>query len=76
MIKTVTLTKDWVLLSTNVAMIQFVEDALMQIGSETAPTGSVGFIMGEEEKFVSSITQNVWARAKHKETTYAIVYEL
>lgn len=61
--KEVAINSEWSMITDKPALIQFTNAAMMSLG-DTVPTGSLGFYMNPNEKYVNTTTGvKVWARS-------------
>lgn len=67
---------EWALVVSNVAMIQFHEDAIMRIGDVSEPAVNTGFTMNGGEKYIHNSLENVWARAVSKRASRITLCEI
>ena len=60
--KTVAVGDDWTLITELPSMLQFSSEMYMYITDGAAPTENIGFVMGTNEKYVSSAALSIWAK--------------
>ena len=67
--KTVIVGDDWTLITELPSMLQFSSEMYMYITDGAAPTENTGFVMGTNEKYVSSAALSIWAKPIKNKTT-------
>ena len=67
--KTVIVGDDWTLITELPSMLQFSSEMYMYITDGAAPTENIGFVMGTNEKYVSSAALSIWAKPIKNKTT-------
>ena len=72
----ITIKGTWSLIASNVAMIQFHEDAIMRIGDISEPVVNTGFIMNGGEKYIHNSLDNVWAKTISKRASRITLCEI
>lgn len=58
----VSVSTEWTLVTSEVAMLQFSKPCTMFLGGDVAPTTNFGFMMTSSEKFVNNAATKVWVR--------------